>query len=153
MLELNKLNIIHREHIVVLASEYTIAQVEPCSRMIVELWGRVYLPFPYILFAHERRTLWVGFANQPIVHDNDLVYFPPLGNMYPSFRCCLGGYSHPPRTIEQAIQKFWFATFGDDGAFYKRRLLRTRIWKAEKDATKIQWPVATTFKAFRDFRS
>ena len=100
--------------------EGVVREYPPCRRTI-RFFGRsekdYFLQFPITLFANRMWTdyyaLRVGFVKQPITSWNDLVYIPPLGNIYNLGTVCNTSRSSD---INHAINAFWSSEFGMDGS-------------------------------------
>jgi hypothetical protein len=96
-----------------------IREYQPVKRTIVyredeycEYKEKTYLlQFPTMLFMWNRGRLHVAFTKRPIKSLDDLVYCPPMGNIYDDWAVC-GCNSG---SLTGSIKIFWRSEFTDDG--------------------------------------
>lgn len=72
------------------------------------------VPFPTMLFAKHLGydDLFIAFALKPIETVDDLVYCPPIPNLYHSWNMCGCNSRY---SLERSIQRFWGSKFNLDG--------------------------------------
>ena len=99
----------------------------PCRRSGPFTEGRLYyVQFPYTLFRWVNGVLKVGFLKHKLSSEDDLVYCPPLGNVYEEFRIC----GCDSNAIDTSIEAFWTKVFTNDGdrGELVTRLMFSRWW-------------------------
>lgn len=90
-----------------------VLQYAPTKR-IVSFWKlRLQLPVPYQLYCLNRNQYGVAglrtvFAAKKITRPSDLVYFPPLPNIYNNGEVC---FHDEPITLTEFISSFWSERF------------------------------------------
>ena len=68
------------------------------------------LVFPYIQFTYCQKSISVGMRNKPATSFRDLLFVPPLPNIYDSGQLC----QPQGESLEEAIDVFWQSTFQVD---------------------------------------
>ena len=103
----------------------SLREYQPFKRSVCYRNRLYHVQFPHTLFRWIEGNLRVGFLKHKLESWRDLVYSPPVGNVYmPDFRICGCVSNH----VDDSIDLFWSSIFTDDGDGSSLRYMFGRFW-------------------------
>lgn len=119
----------------------------------------VLLPFPYMYFGIRKlayldyfQQVKFGISNKPINNLDDLIYMPPLANIYSSFAVCLGDTFRSYDPIKDLFQtRFHSNDYNPEvwcGCWVFDNVIKSLSRWETLDPLSVDWPIHTTVKNF-----
>jgi len=105
-------------------SKRTLLFVTPRSKAKVQ--PSYFVNFPYVIFVRKKNELLMAIAKHPIQSDNDVVYFPTVGNVYANMKVCLANSAMrgaPNFSFDLMVEYFWSSPADLNGNWTGRKAI------------------------------